>query len=139
MGQLACGAGRWQEFVGDSEGERSQPAENSFPFLGDSSSELPAAVKGALVLRGEDRSEIFVQEGKAKRRSFMAPGTLCLTCAQHSPVLWPEASIHEIRAVAEPVATKGGGFKRHPIKALTGAKARCVYLLADMKSALRGQ
>src|SRR2546430_11618052 len=43
MGQLACGAGRWQEFVGDSEGERSQPAENSFPFLGDSSSELPAA------------------------------------------------------------------------------------------------
>jgi len=53
MGQLACGAGRWQEFVGDSEGERSQLAENSFPFLGDSSSELPAAVKGALVLRGE--------------------------------------------------------------------------------------
>ena len=48
-------------------------------------------------------------------------------------------SIDEIRAVAEPVATKGGGFKRHPIKALTGAKVRCVYLLADMKSALRGQ
>ncbi|PYT71904.1 MAG: hypothetical protein DMG39_11640 [Acidobacteria bacterium] len=75
-GQLACGAGRWQEFVGVSEGERSQLAENSFPSLVDSSS---------------------------------------------------------------PVATKGGGFKRHPIKALTGAKARCVYLLADMKSALRGQ